>query len=100
MQQSTKKQITILITGAGGSIGSEISAQVSEGFNNALILLNDISESGLFAVYEKLATREGNNKLIPILGDVNQKYVQDIIGKFRNIDHIYLCSSLQACKYV
>ena len=82
----------ILITGAGGSIGSEISRQSLMGQPNSIVLF-DISEFNLYKIHQELENIIAHNKLkikiMPILGDVkNEKRLKEIILKF-NIDLIY-----------
>lgn len=82
----------ILITGAGGSIGSEISIQSCLGGPNSIVLF-DISEYNLYKIHQELEKIITNNnlniKIMPILGDVkNKKRLKEIILKF-NIDLIY-----------
>ncbi|MGA8831605.1 MAG: nucleoside-diphosphate sugar epimerase/dehydratase [Desulfomonilaceae bacterium] len=61
----------VLVTGAGGSIGSEICSQVLNQSPRALLLL-ERSENLLFHIHRRLTQRLGNNsetKLIPLLMD-------------------------------
>ena len=86
------KKKTILITGAGGSIGSEISRQLLEN-NPDTVILFDLSEYNLFNVErECLAISESKNlstKIIPILGDIKDELNLDsLFQKFR-IDGVY-----------
>jgi len=82
----------ILITGAGGSIGSEISRQSCLGQPNSIVLF-DISEFNLYKIHQELekiiAHKNLKIKIMPILGDVkNEARLKEIILKF-NIDLIY-----------
>ena len=83
---------TILVTGAGGSIGSEIVRQVIAG-NPKSILLLDFSEFNLFKIYEEsLAFKKKlalDTSITPILHDVcNDQSLKKILGNF-SIDLIY-----------
>ena len=60
---------TILITGAGGSIGSEICRQVSKYQPNRLLLL-DHSEYALYLIELELRELKIDCMIIPILGNV------------------------------
>lgn len=63
---------TVLITGAGGSIGSEIARQVAE-FAPASLLLLEHAEFQLYAIERELADRDHDYGLVPILGDVRDE---------------------------
>jgi len=60
---------TVLVTGAGGSIGSELCRQLA-GVCSAHLILFDQSEYNLYRVEEELVERFPNLKLTPVLGDV------------------------------
>jgi FlaA1/EpsC-like NDP-sugar epimerase len=64
---------TVLVTGAGGSIGSELSHQIL-GLNASDIILLDHSEFALYQIAEKLqkqrANLDQNTKIIALLGSV------------------------------
>tara|TARA_Y100000389_G_scaffold107724_1_gene104772 strand:- start:2197 stop:3168 length:972 start_codon:yes stop_codon:yes gene_type:complete len=78
---------TKLITGAGGSIGQELSLQLIENNPDDLIILNDISEYNLFYL-ENLIKEKGHNNFELLLGDCGDLFIQNIIAK-KNIDQIY-----------
>jgi FlaA1/EpsC-like NDP-sugar epimerase len=59
---------TVLITGAGGSIGSEIAHQVSD-LKVDRILVFDQDENAVFELINHLGTLEGK-ELIPIVGNI------------------------------
>jgi FlaA1/EpsC-like NDP-sugar epimerase len=60
---------TVIVTGAAGSIGSEIAKQVAA-FGPARLLLLDINESGL---HELLATLGGDERCEMVLGDIRDR---------------------------
>ena len=60
---------TVLVTGAGGSIGSELCRQIALGNPDKLLLL-DKSENGLFYVHLELRDRFPNLTIEPLLVDV------------------------------
>ena len=83
---------TFFISGAGGSIGSEITRQLLAA-NPKKIILYDLSEFNLFQIEREcmaiIESKDLDTLIIPILGDIrdanNLKYVFE---KFQ-IDHIY-----------
>ena len=89
--KNSSKQ-TFLITGAGGSIGSEISRQLLDS-NPKLIILFDLSEYNLFKIErECLAIQQSKNlstEIIPILGDIRDSgNLKSFFKKF-DIDGVY-----------
>ena len=60
---------TVLVTGAGGSIGSELCRQLAAVCSTRLVLL-DQSEYNLYKIVEELSERFPNLRINPILGDV------------------------------
>lgn len=59
----------VAITGAGGSIGSELSRQVMAFRPRALVLI-ERAEPALFAVHAELAAQGDATGLVPCLGDI------------------------------
>lgn len=60
---------TVLITGAAGSIGSELARQVALHEPGALLLL-DQSETDLFFLERELLERHKGVRVVPLIGDV------------------------------
>lgn len=72
----------VLVTGAAGSIGSEICRQVSL-FKPAKILLFDNAETPLFYIEKELAAAFPDLRIIPMVGDVrNQDRVESVFDEF------------------
>lgn len=73
----------VLVTGAGGSIGSELSRQVIAAGPSALILL-DRYENSLFQIHHELARIGSKAKLISAVGDVTDaRRVEQIFAEHR-----------------
>jgi len=72
--ETSLKEKSILVTGAAGSIGSELSRQISQFSPQNLILL-DLDETALFQINREIRERHPNLSIHPILGDIvdNQK---------------------------
>ena len=62
---------TVMVTGAGGSIGSELSRQIA-GLNPKKILLCEQSEYALYTLHQELLTKHPNfsEKFVPLLASV------------------------------
>ena len=71
-QDSIRAYLTsddIMVTGAGGSIGSELCRQVAR-FEPHRIVLIERAESPLFDIEIELRSRYPNLEIVPVLGDV------------------------------
>ena len=69
----------VVVTGAGGSIGSEICRQIARG-SPARMILADISELALFNIWGELSKSFPEVTLIPLLGDVSKPGVFSDVG--------------------
>ncbi len=73
----------ILITGAGGSIGSEICKQVAK-FSPQKLILFEIDETELFLITNKLRDSYSNIEIIPVVGDItNEGKVKKIFEEYQ-----------------
>jgi FlaA1/EpsC-like NDP-sugar epimerase len=78
----------ILLTGAGGSIGSELSRQIAK-LNPQKLLLLELNEFALYKIYEELKIQDKNLKIIPLLVNVqDQNKVNEIFKTFK-VDTVY-----------
>jgi len=74
---------TVMITGAGGSIGSELATQVSR-FNPDCLLLVDRAEFALFSIEYELRSRDPKTPAIPLVADVcNEGRMRSILQTYR-----------------
>jgi FlaA1/EpsC-like NDP-sugar epimerase len=74
---------TIVITGAGGSIGSELARQ-SIRFKPARILLYEREESNLFRIHQEMMEIALDSEVIPIVGDIlDEARLDEVIGQYR-----------------
>lgn len=65
-------QKTIMVTGAGGSIGGELCRQILELKPDKLLMFEQ-SEFGLYNIQEQLVNKETSVTLIPLLGSVQDE---------------------------
>jgi FlaA1/EpsC-like NDP-sugar epimerase len=66
---ATLRGRVVLVTGAGGSIGSELCRQVA-GFGPARLVLLELSEFNLYTLEQELAEAHPGLPLEPLIGDV------------------------------
>ena len=78
----------IFISGAGGSIGSELCRQILS-LNPKKIVLYEISEFNLYSIHKELIGINKNIEIIPILGSVNHNSKIDVTLKENNIHTVY-----------
>ncbi len=73
----------ILVTGAGGSIGSELCQQIAAGGPEALVLYERY-ENGLYTIVNDLATRHPSVVAHPVVGDITDaRRVNALIADYR-----------------
>ena len=75
---------TILVTGAGGSIGSEICRQVSK-FNPKRLILLGHGENSIYLIHQELKNRyAGKIEIIPIIADVQDRdYIFELMMQYK-----------------
>ena len=73
----------ILVTGAGGSIGSELCRQVA-GYRPESMLLLEQGESSLFYIHGELKYKFPDLKVFPVVGDIcNRRKVATLFNEYK-----------------
>ncbi|MBF0547816.1 MAG: polysaccharide biosynthesis protein [Candidatus Riflebacteria bacterium] len=70
----------VLVTGAGGSIGSEICRQIL-GFSPSKLILLGHGENSIYNIYHELFKKRNNTELVPMIADIQDKTKVDHIFK-------------------
>ena len=78
----------VMVTGAGGSIGSEISRQIIKLKPKKLILI-ELSEFALYKISEELKNMNNSVKILPLLVNIQNKSKIEELLKIFNIDTLY-----------
>jgi len=78
----------VMVTGAGGSIGSEISRQIIKLKPKKLILI-ELNEFALYKINEELKNINQNIKIIPLLINVQNLSRIDEVFKIFKVDTVY-----------
>ena len=74
---------TVLVTGAGGSIGAELCRQISRARPARLVLVEN-GETALFEIERELLDERGFSAAIPILADVcNRAKMRQVFERYR-----------------
>ncbi len=71
---------TVLVTGAGGSIGSELCRQISKFAPERLLLLGR-GENSIFEIHMELTLKKHNFKIIPVIADIKDAEALEKIFK-------------------
>ncbi|MEW5818666.1 MAG: nucleoside-diphosphate sugar epimerase/dehydratase [Cyanobacteriota bacterium] len=76
-------QARVLVTGAGGSIGSELCRQIAR-FNPKEIVLLGKGEYSIYLIYEELKEKYPDLLIYPVIADVKNKFrIEYIFKKFK-----------------
>ncbi len=74
---------TVMITGAGGSIGAELVKQIAN-FNPKLLLLVEQAEFALFQIERELARDFTETKFVPLLADIiDEARMREIFADYK-----------------
>ena len=74
---------TVLVTGAGGSIGAELCRQVAR-FRPKLLVLFELNEYALYLIEQEFASRALQIGIAPVIGDVrNEARLAEVLARFR-----------------
>lgn len=86
------KNKVVMVSGAGGSIGSELCRQIIQQKPTKLILF-ELSEFNLYAIHKELENYILHNELIvelfPILGNVQNKFTTEKVLKSFKVQTVY-----------
>lgn len=87
LKKNINKKI-VLVTGAGGSIGSELCRQIIK-LKPLKLLLLELNEFALYNIYEELVTYDKNQKIVPLLADIQDQTKLEIIFETFRVNTIY-----------
>ena len=87
LNKNIKKKI-VLVTGAGGSIGSELCRQIIKLKPKKLLLL-ELSEFALYKIYEELIAYDKKIKIIPLLFDCQDQSKLELVFETFKVNTVY-----------
>ena len=74
---------SVLVTGAGGSIGAELCRQVAA-LSPAALLLLDQDENSIFEIHQQLSGAADGVRVVPLVGDIrDQARMRDVFHRYR-----------------
>jgi len=74
---------TVMVTGAGGSIGSELCRQIVR-FNPGILVCYDVSEFALYQLEQEFSAQAVRTKVVYILGDIkNEQRLKLILSRYQ-----------------
>lgn len=92
LMQANIKDKVVMVTGAGGSIGSELCRQILHCEPTVLVLF-ELSEFGLYSIEQELSSlikqQELDIKLIPVMGTVQRRSRLETVMKAFKVQTVY-----------
>ncbi len=92
LMQANIRGKVVMVTGAGGSIGSELCRQIIQ-CDPKMLLLFELSEFGLYSIEQELSGIISQNKLnveiIPVLGTVQRRSRMETVMKTFKVNTVY-----------
>ena len=74
---------SVLVTGAGGSIGSELCRQILKNKPSRLILF-ERSEYSLYLIEQEFRALAGNTEIVPVLGDIlDNELLKEVLAQYQ-----------------
>lgn len=87
LKKNINKKV-VLVTGAGGSIGSELCRQIIK-LKPLKLLLLELNEFALYSIYEELTSYDKKQKIIPLLTDSQDQKKLEIIFETFKVNTVY-----------
>jgi FlaA1/EpsC-like NDP-sugar epimerase len=74
---------TVLVTGAGGSIGAELCRQIAK-FSPRIVILFELSEYALYSIEQEFRDDFPSMRIVCLIGDVkNQKRIDEVFSRYK-----------------
>ncbi len=82
------RQVAVLVTGAGGSIGSELCRQIAR-FKPAKLIMLDMGETELFMIDREMRQLYSGIPILSIIGDIRDKKKIEAVFKENSIHIVF-----------